>query len=120
MHQRPALATRKKCGIQLFFYVWIRFSEDDAAARTAQGFMSCRCGYVGNLHRARVDAGSNQTCHVSHINEKVSAYFVGYLPETLPIDYSGVRRKSGRYQFRAMLYSESFDLGIVDLASIRM
>src|SRR5690606_30178459 len=88
VHQRAALRFREDGEVELFVQLFVFFGQNQTAARTAQGFVSGGGDDVGVRHRAWVHASGDQTGHVGHVDEQVSAYFVGDFAEFGPVDHA--------------------------------
>lgn len=85
VHQWPALNPGEDLGIE-FLDVVLVVREDDAAARTAQALVRGGGNEVRVLHRAGVNAASDEAGNVCHVDEEVGANAPGDLAHTCKVD----------------------------------
>ena len=62
----------------------------------------------------------DQTRHMGHVHDKISAHFVGDVAEALPIDDAGIGGEPGDNHFWLMLAGQGFNLSIVDMTRGRV
>ncbi|MNO71754.1 hypothetical protein D3C76_626770 [compost metagenome] len=114
--QRAALGAREYRGVQLLLDVGVGASQDQATTWTAQGLVGGGGHDVSERHRVRVDASGDQTGHVSHVDEQVSADFVSDGAETREVENLRVGRETGHDHFRLVLNRQTLDFVVVDQA----
>src|SRR5690606_7358603 len=114
VHQRTTLTAGEYCRVKFFLNFFVSFGQNQTTTWTAQGFVSGSGGYVSNLHRVRIQTGSNQTGDVRHIDKQVSTDFVSDIAEALPIYDLRVSRETGNNDFRLMFQRQTFNFVIVD------
>ena len=91
VHQRPTLRTGKDERIELLRQLVVLARNYQAAAGASQRLVS-RCRYdVGVRNRAGIVPRCNQARHVCHVDMQISAYAVGYVAKTLPVQDARVR-----------------------------
>ncbi len=91
VHQRAALRAWEHCRVQFFVQLFATaFRQNQAAARTRQGFVGGGGHNVSMRNRVRVHASGNQACHVRHIDEQVSADAVSDFTHFRPVNDTGV------------------------------
>ena len=116
VHQRTALTTRENGRVQFFVQLFATtFRQDQAAARTRQGFVSGGSNNVSMRNRVRVDASSNQARNVRHINEQVSTDAVSDFTHFRPVHHAGICREATDNHFRFVFFGLFFQIGVVDM-----
>ena len=84
MHQRAALQTGEDGAVDGFLVLALH--QNDAAARTAQAFVSRGRNHIGMWHRVGVDACGDQACVVRHVDQEDRADVFGDFGKTLEIN----------------------------------
>src|SRR5690606_3033806 len=120
VHYRTTLTARENRRVKFLFNLFVGFSQNDTATRTAQGFVGCRGGDVGNLHRVGILSRCNQTSHVRHIDKQVSTNLVSDIAKTLPIHNLGIRRETSNDNFWFVFNRQTLNFFVIDQTSLRI
>ncbi len=119
VHQRAALAAREHGGVQLLVQLFVAaLRQDQAAARTRQGFVGGGSDDVRVRYRVRIHAGGDQASHVRHVDEQVSADAVGDFAHFGPVNHAGVSGEAADDHFRLVGLRLFGQIVIVDLAFV--
>ncbi len=113
MHQRSALNAGEHLSVNVGSKLF--FTEDHAAARSAQGFVRCGGHKVGMRHRVGMATSGNETRDVCHIHHQISADAVGNLSQLLEVDDPRIGAGPGHDHFRLIFISEPLEVFVVDL-----
>ncbi|MNO97992.1 hypothetical protein D3C76_897220 [compost metagenome] len=114
--QRATLGAREDGGVQLLLDLFVLASEDQAAARAAQGLVGGGGDHVGERNRVRVHASGNQAGNVGHVDEQVGTDLVGDFAEAWEVQHLRVGREAGNDHLRLVLDSQALDFVVVDQA----
>src|SRR4030042_2298249 len=60
-----------------------------------------------------MDAGGNQSCQVSHVNNEFCIYPIGYLPKSCEIYYPGISACARNYELGLMFQSQFFHMVVI-------
>ena len=114
VHQGAALGAGEDGGVELFGPFLL--GQDQTAAGAAERLMRRRRDDVGIGNGAHMRTAGDEAGDMGHIDHQQRAVAVGDLAEDLEVDRSGVRRRTGDDQLRAILLDQLLDLVIVDAA----
>ena len=119
MHQRATLSTRENGRVQFFVQLFVTaFRQDQAAARTRQGFVRGGGHNVSMRNRVRVNACGDKTRDVRHINKQVRANAVGNLTHFCPVNDAGISREAADDHLRFVSLSQLRHLFVVNFTGL--
>ncbi|MNV37430.1 hypothetical protein D3C71_1289510 [compost metagenome] len=95
VHQRAALCAWEHSRVQFLIQIFVTaFRQDQAAARTRQGFVGGGSHNMRVWNRVRVNACRDKTSNVCHIHEQVCADAVCDFTHFCPVNHAGVSRET--------------------------
>ncbi len=100
-------------GCQAPWVLEVLAHQDDAAARTAQCLVCCRCHDVCILQRVVQQSGCNQSCWMCHVYHQQCAYLIGNLAHACIVPFAAVGRATADNQLRLLGKCYAFHLVIV-------
>ncbi|CAH0308625.1 hypothetical protein SRABI106_03975 [Rahnella aquatilis] len=118
VHQRAALTTREDSRVQFFVELFVAaFRQNQTAAWASQRFVRGGGHDVCVWNRVRVNARSNQTGNVCHVNEEVSANAVGDFTHFCPVNDTGECREAADDHFWFVQFGLTFHVFVIDVAA---
>ncbi len=113
VHVGPALLSGEDRPIQLHGKR-LKVGDGDRPPRTAKRFMGSKGHHVGDPNRRRQHAGRDRPGDVGDVGQQIGADRLGDLLEAVPIWCPGVGGVAGDHEFGPMLFSQRFDLVVID------
>ena len=119
VHQRAALGAREYGRVQFFVQLFAAaFRQDQAAARTGQGFVGSGGHDVSMRNRVRVNASGDQTGNVGHVDEQVCADAVSDFAHFCPVNHAGISGETTDNHLRFMFLSLLSHVFIVNFTGL--
>ena len=112
MHQRPALGAGEDGlidGLGVFLA-----AEDQAAARSAQGFVGRGGHHIGIGNRIGMQPRCDQPGDVGHIHEMISPHLFGDRADALEIDDPRIGARPRKDHLRTAFHRLALELVVVD------